>query len=389
MTSTGHRTSLVNPWRGMGALALALALGCQKPPPPSDAPAAIQVPENQVWLTDAQSAQANIEVSTIADQPVDDTIQTSGRVTFDDLRVAHIFSPVTGKVVQINAALGERVTKGQALAVIESPDIGTVVSDLHKAEADQLAADHAWKREKDLCARSACTLSELETAEDTFRKTNAELERAQKKAYLLRAGSVNNVTQTFTLTSPIDGEVIMRALTPGIEVQGQYSAGNVTELVTVGELDSVWVLADIYEMDLARVRHGSPCVVSTVAYKDKKFSGSVDWISGILDATTRTAKVRCTFDNKDRLLKPEMYTTAQISVEQRNALAIPRSSILRLGDETIVFLVASDEGGTVKYQRTPVSVDEGESSDWLVVQKGLEPGQRIVTRGAIKLAANL
>jgi cobalt-zinc-cadmium efflux system membrane fusion protein len=292
-------------------------------------------------------------------------------------------------VVQINAQLGERVTKGESLAVIESPDIGSAVSDLRKADADLIAADHAYRREKDLCAKSACTQVDLETAEDNYRKAKAEMERAQQKAYLLRQGNANAVTGTYTLSTPIDGEVIMRNLNPGIEVQGQYGGNTVTELFTVGELDEVWVLADIYEMDLARVKIGSPCVVTTVAYKDKRFEGKVDWVSGMLDPTTRTARVRCTFENKDRMLKPEMYATAQISVEQRRALAIPRNAILRLGDTTVVFVEVSDDNGMVKYERMPVSVDEGESSDWLVVQHGLDAGQKVVVSGAIKLAANL
>ena len=144
------------------------------------------------------------------------------------------------------------------------------------------------------------------------------------------------------------------------------------------------VLRCTYEVN----RRGSRATYLSLL-EEKHFDGKVDWVSGVLDPTTRTAKVRCTFDNKDRMLKPEMYATAQISVEQRRALAIPRNAILRLGDQTVVFLQVSDDGKTIKYERVPVSVDEGESSDWLVVQHGLEAGQKVVVSGAIKLAANL
>ena len=92
----------------------------------------------------------------------------------------------------------------------------------------------------------------------------------------------------------------MRNINPGIEVQGQYSGGATQELFTIGEIDKVWVLADLYEMDLARVQVGAPAAVTVVAYPDKVFEGKVDWVSGMLDPTTRTAKVRCTFDNPDR-----------------------------------------------------------------------------------------
>ena len=140
------------------------------------------------------------------------------------------------------------------------------------------------------------------------------------------------VSQGYTLTSPIDGELIARAVNPGIEVQGQYGGGTAVELFTVGELDKVWVLADVYEMDIARVKVGAKVNVNVVAYPGRTFEGRVDWVSGALDPTSRTAKIRCTFDNPDRLLKPEMYATVTISVEETKALALPKGAVLRLGD---------------------------------------------------------
>lgn len=373
-----------------GATLLApLASGCHKSQAATEAPSGPAIPPGEVWLTPQQVKDAKIETQTIAEQNVDDTILTSGRVTFDDLRVGHIYSPVTGKVVRINAQLGQRVKKGTPLAVIESPDIGSTVSDVHKAEADLIAAEHDYKRKKELFDQHATSQADLEQSEDNYRKSKAELGRAQAKASLLRAGGVDAVSQTYTLTSPIDGEVITRNLSPGIEVAGQYGGGQAVELFTVGELDRVWVLADLYEMDIARVKVGSKVAVKIVTYKDRVFQGTVDWVSGMLDSTTRTAKVRCTLDNAERLLKPEMYATVQISVEERKAIAIPRSSILRLGETTVVFIQVGESDGKVRFERVPVTVDEGESSNWLVVQHGLELGQKVVTSGAILLSAKL
>ena len=228
--------------------------------------------------------------------------------------------------------------KGDPLAVIESPDIGNAVSDVHKAEADLIAAEHDFKRKKDLFEQKAGSAADQEASEDNWRKAKAEVERARQKAYLLRAGNVDTVTQTYTLPSPIDGEVLAMSINPGIEVQGQYTGGATQELFTIGEIDQVWVIGDLYEMDLSRVQVGAPAAVTVVAYPDKVFNGQVDWVSGMLDPGTRTAKVRCTFDNPDRLLRPEMYATVQISVEQKKALAIPRNALLRLGEYKVVFV---------------------------------------------------
>jgi membrane fusion protein, heavy metal efflux system len=366
----------------------ATAAGCHKSEAAPE-PAGPLPPAGQVWLSPQQVADAKIEVKPVEDQDVDDTILTSGRVALDDLRSGHVFSPVTGRVVKINAQLGQRVKKGDPLATIESPDIGSAVSDVHKAEADLIAAQHDYARKKDLFEQKAGSAADLEASEDNYRKAKAELERARQKQTLLRVGSVDAVTQTYTLPSPIDGEVLLRNINPGIEVQGQYSGGATQELFTIGELDQVWVLADLYEMDISRVHIGTPADVTVVAYKDKVFHGRVDWVSGMLDPNTRTAKVRCTFDNPDRLLRPEMYATVQISVDQKKALAIPRNALLRLGEYKVVFIQVGDEAGRVRFERVPVEVDEGESSQWLKVKHGLDAGQKIVVNGAILLSQKL
>jgi cobalt-zinc-cadmium efflux system membrane fusion protein len=108
--------------------------------------------------------------------------------------------------------------------------------------------------------------------------------------------------------------VIARSVNPGAEIQGQYGGGTALELFTVGELDSVWLLADVFEMDLGRVQKGAPVSIKVVAYPDRTFSGQVDYITGTLDPATRTARVRCAVPNPARELKPEMYATVSKSL---------------------------------------------------------------------------
>ena len=346
-------------------------------------------PSGEVSLTPAQVRDARIETASIGERDLDDTILTAGTVTLDDQRTGHVFSPVTGRVLQVLAPLGVRMKKGEPLAVIESPDIGNAVSDVRKAEADLVAAEHNLRRKKDLYEQKAGSASDLETAQDNYRRTKAEVERARQKESLLHVGNVDAVTQRYTLTSPVDGEVLARNINPGIEVQGQYSGGTSPELFTIGELDRVWMLGNVFEMDLARVHIGTPASVTVVAYPGKAFDGRVDWVSGSLDPNTRTATVRCTFDNPDKLLRPMMYATVQISVDQKKALAIPRNALLRLGESKIVFTQIGDTAGRVRFRRAAIDVDEGESSPWLEVKHGLEPGEKIVTSGAILLSSML
>jgi multidrug efflux pump subunit AcrA (membrane-fusion protein) len=99
--------------------------------------------------------------------------------------------------------------------------------------------------------------------------------------------------------------------------------------------------------------------------------------------------VRCTFDNPDGALKPEMFATVKISVDAQRAIAIPRSAVLRLADQTVVFLDRGPQDGKERFERLPVAIDEGEASDWLKVERGLAKGDMVVTSGAILLSGML
>ena len=369
---------------------LFLLLGC-RPSGKGDTPSG-QIPEGEVWLNPAQIKDAQIVTAPVALEDVDDTILTSGRIVFDDHRVTHVFSPVSGRVKQLPVDLGQHVKPGDALAIIESPEIGIASSDLGKAKADLMAAQHEQRRQRELLAQHAVSQRESEQAEDNYRKAVAEMERARQKTHLFQtAGSdLNTVTQTYTLRSEIAGEVILRSINPGHEVQGQYGGGSPLELFTIGDLDRVWMLADVYEMDLPRVKIGSPVVVKAVAFPKRTFAGAVDWVSGALDPSTRTARVRCSLDNADHALRPEMYVTAYITVEQQKALAIPHSALLRLGDQTVVFVTRGQAAdGRVRFVRVPVQGDVGEGSKWVVIQHGLERGMNVVVSGAVLLSGML
>ena len=112
--------------------------------------------------------------------------------------------------------------------------------------------------------------------------------------------------QEYLLRSPIAGEVIARKASAGFEVQGQYSNGgnNAVELFTIGELGQLWVLGDVYEMDLPQINEGDDVAIKVGAYPDRTFHGRVDWVADVLDPATHTAKVRCIVDNPEHLLKP-------------------------------------------------------------------------------------
>lgn len=329
-------------------------------------------------------ANAQITVAKVEPEAVGKAIISSARIVFDENRVSHVFSPVTGRVSQIVAQLGQHVNKGDTLAVLTSPDLGSAASDVNKAKPAVIQTEKELKRQKELYGAHAGPLRDLEGAQANYDQAVAELQRAEEKLQLLlKQFHADKVTQTFVLVSPIDGEVVARQINPGLDIQGQYSGGTSVELYTIGRQDALWVLADVYEQDLGRIHVGAPVEVTTVAYPDKVFKGKVDWISGTLDPAMRTATVRCTLENPEALLKSQMYATVAILTDGTPTLAIPRTALLHFGDKQMVIGV---DTAADRYERRPVIVDENLVGDWLPVLHGLNAGDMVVTNGALLLS---
>jgi cobalt-zinc-cadmium efflux system membrane fusion protein len=343
-------------------------------------------PQGEVWLSEQQVKAARLTIAPAAPAMIPRRVMAAGRIGFDPQHVAHVFSPVTGRVTQILVDLGQRVEKGQPLATIDSPDVGIASADLGKALADLQAAEHEFRRQRELLAAHATSQRDYESAQDNFMKAKAEMERARQKSRLLRNATVDSVSQAYVLRAPIDGEVTARNVNPGVEVQGQYSGGTTVELFTVGELDPVWVMADVFEMDLSRVKVKNPVHVTAIAYPEQPITGQVDWVSGSLDPTTHTAKIRCTLPNKDHLLKPEMYATVFIDIGGPTQLAVPRTALLRLGDQMVVYThTGQTPKGMLRFTRKQVVAQDEEPGDMVAVTAGLAPGEQVVTKGAVLL----
>jgi membrane fusion protein, heavy metal efflux system len=364
-------------------IAVFLAVGCT----PSRAATPDALPAGQVWLTPDEMAGAAVASVPVEEHDIDDVLVTSGRVSFDEAHVAHVTSPVSGRVERIDGALGQHIRKGQVLAVIRSPDLGDATADLAKAEAERIATEHAYERAKLLREGGGASDAVVEQAQDAWRIARAELERAQEKVALFHAGQ--GVTEGYPLTSPIEGTVLARTVTPGFEIQGTYSGGSLPELFTVGDLDDVWVYADVYEKDLARVHAGENVSVSVTGVP-QPYQGQVDYVADMLDPQTRTARLRCTIPNPDHRLEPEMYGTVRVNVAAIRALSVPRTAIMHLAGQSLVFVERGPApDGRMRFERLPVIVDESGEKLFVPVQHGLDRGEKVVAKGAEALSTRL
>jgi cobalt-zinc-cadmium efflux system membrane fusion protein len=237
-----------------------------------------------------------------------DIVMVAGTITFDEDASAPVFSPLTGRVAKIMARVGDRIGKGDAIALIESPDLGIAVSDVRKAQADLIAAEHDLRRKRDLFARLTIARVDLEVAEEERRRAFTQLGRAERKLKLLSITDLDTATDRYTLVAPIDGEIVTRSIAPGQEVEGQYAGGgDLPPLFTIGSLDRVSLLGDVLDVDLGRIRVGAAGRLVTTACPGVVTDGVVDWLSGEPDSETGTAKVRFTFPNASHLLAPNTY----------------------------------------------------------------------------------
>jgi cobalt-zinc-cadmium efflux system membrane fusion protein len=366
------------------ALLLATSAACRRAEVAEATP-----PPGEIWLTDAQIQGASLTIAPAGKRQLSLRLVTAGRVAFDEARVAHVFSSVSGRVMRVLAAFGQRVGKGDGLAIIESPDLGSAWSDVVKARADLLAAEHEHERQKSLFEHHAAAQRDYEAAQDNAAKAKAEVDRAQMRLSMLHASESGPPTQEFVLRSPIAGEVINRAATPGLEIQGMLSSANVvTELFTVGDIDRVWVWGDLYERDLGRVRRNQPVSISSVAYPGRAISGTVDFVSAALDKDTHVARFRCVVPNLDHLLKPEMFVTLMIETEKKEAFAIPASAVVRSADRRVVYVRdGKTSDGRTRFLERSVELGEGDDG-WVAVNSGLEAGESVVVAGSILLSGS-
>ena len=369
--------------RRAAALVLLLAAGCKREERSEPRP-----PPGEAWLSPQQMQAGQVALATVVEQPVGSEIAAPGRIAFADSHVAHVFSPVSGRVTRIQAQLGDRVRKGAPLLTLDSADVGMAAADVGKAEADLQAAERELRRQRELVEAHAGAQRDLDAAQAARDRAAAELARARQRARLFRLGT-DRVSQTVTLRSPIDGEVVARAVAPGMEIAGQSSGGTSPELFTVGDLDEVWAIADVFEMDLSRVRRNASAGVKVVAYPDRVFAGHVDWISPVLDPQTRSARVRVSLRNSGHELLPEMYATLSISTPPQTALAVPRTALLHIGDQTVVLVrTGRTENGLLRFQQRRVQV-ASDDADPVVVISGLTAGEEVVVSGALLLSGML
>ena len=340
-------------------------------------------PDDEVWLSPQQMAKAAIRVAEAQAKPIAQAINVAGRIAFDDLHATHVFSPVTGRVTRVLAKPGDRVVKGAPLVAILSPDVGTAFSDTVKAQADLQASQLDYEREQRLLREDATSQRSFEAAQDAYRRATAEYERAKQRASLLRSGGAGSVTQEYILRSFINGEVIARSVSPGVEVAGQYSGGNAIELFTVGDIKRVWVYADIQDVDAPKVHASDAVEIRVVAYPGRVFHGTIDLVASTVDPVLRTVRVRCSLANDGEELKPEMFATVSIVQPAQNVVAVPHDGVVAINEATYVYVESGMRPTAGSCSSAGWSPRATSATGSIPIVNGVAAGDRVVVEGSV------
>ena len=314
-------------------------------------------------------------------------LETSGKVAFDEERLARVHAPVTGRVVEVPAKPGDVVEKGATLLVIDSPDLSMAKADYAKAVSDVERTEKALSLVRELVEAKASAPKELRDTENEQRKAQAERERAAARLRTLGLSDDRlrdiaaraDVATTVTVTAPRSGVVVERNVTPG-QVVSYGQADAPVNLFVIADLSTMWVVADVYEPDVSRVRLGQPVSVTLPCCPGERYEGTVTYIADSVDPQTRTLKVRAVVANRGRALKAEMFAKVALATTSTRVLAVPQSAVHR--DEGAPFVLV--RRGPDEYERRPVSLGP-DLGDWIEVVKGVGPDDTVVTTGGILL----
>ena len=341
---------------------------------------------NNVTISDNEKEAIGIELVTAVRRPVRTLHSALGKVLAPRPRMAMVSYPFPARIAEIHVDIGDWVKPGQVLFTIQSEEVGKAKTGYYMAVADRELAEANLERETRLFERGVGAQKNLLMSQSELKVTDTILEAAEKKLHVLgfsedevkKIAETHQISPIIQLFAPIGGKVTEQNALLG-EMIDQSS-----ELMTIMDPTVLWVDAEIYERDIAKIRVGQQVNVSVPAYPGVNFAGKLSYISDELDDETRTIKVRTEVENRDFRLKPGMFADIDILLSnQSEALVIPVEAVLDDYDEQIVFVAVDGE-------YIPRVVEVGARQlGFYEIRHGIEEGDRVVTTGNFQLKSKV
>ena len=338
-------------------------------------PLAFTVENNLYKVSDNSPLRNELIVQPVDMHQAPHSMVFPANVEADPVRTVSVLPPLTGKVVELKVGLGDHVTRGQLIATIDSGDLAQANSDVVKARDAMNLAKKALDRAQGVKAAGGNAVKDLEAAQSSYNQAQAEYDRARTRLVAVGGEPDAQTARPMQVTAPITGYITALSVAPGVYVNDPTAS-----MMTISNLDSVWITANVPESDSGMVAKGQKVDATLAAYPDKVFHGNVTFVNPVLQPDTRRDLVRVTFANPDGLLKPNMFANARIDIPQPEQVFIPQSALLMNNDSITVFVEVSP--WTFERRTVDISYDE---SDGTRVLKGLKEGDRVIVRGGVLL----
>jgi cobalt-zinc-cadmium efflux system membrane fusion protein len=302
-------------------------------------------------------------------------MQFPATVEADPTRTVNVLAPLTGRIAELKVGLGDHVSRNQLLAVIDSGDMAQANADVVKATDALNLAKKTLDRAHGVQQAGGNAVKDLETAQSSYNQAQAELDRAQTRLHSLSAQGQQGASRSIRITAPVSGYITALSVAPGT-----YANDAAAALMTISDLDSVWITANVPEAEVGHIAKGQAVDAVLSAYPEQVFHGQVSFVSQVLQSDTRRDMVRAVFPNADGRLKPNMFANASIAVPQPAQVFVPQSALLMNNDSTTVFVEVSPW----TFQRRAVDLSYDETTGARVL-KGLKAGDRVVVKGGVLL----
>ena len=346
----------------LAPLLMAIALtGCQSSATPED---------NDEATNQKVNLLATAKLDTARLLPVNNELNLTGKITFNQDKVVKVFPLVGGHIEEVKTDLGDYVKRGQVLAIIRSGDMADLAQQAISAKGQLAVARKNFQVTEDMSKAGLTAQKDLIAAREQMQAAQGEVNRvAERKSILGGSGSI------YIVKAPVDGFVVEKNAAQGMELRSD----DPENLFTISNLDQVWVLANVYESDLANVKEGFNATITTLSYPDRVFKGKIDKIFSVLDPESKTMKVRVTLLNDDFTLKPEMFANVRVEYaghEQR--VGIPAKAIVF--DKSRNFVVAVNSLNQPVVREVDLFKTIG---DITYLNSGLKPGDRVVKQNQL------
>ncbi len=334
--------------------------------------------EKLLALSAEEAQRAGIQVRKLELQEQADQVTVTATIQANQDKLAHVAPRVPGRIVKVNASLGDKVKAGQALAMLDSIELGEARSSYLQAASEAAVAQAGFERAQRLNADGIIPEKDYLRARAEHEKARASLRAAADKLRMMGINPEKHSGSVFPLVAPFAGTVIEKHAILGELREADESA------FTVADLSTLWIEADLFEKDLAKVRPGAQVSVIVMAYPGEVFKGKLTYISSVVDKESRTVKARVEVPNPDGRLKPEMFATAAIHTgSSTQALLLPEDAVLLVQGQPTVFV--AEKGGF-----EPRAVEVGEHAQGrVVIKSGVAAGETVVVSGAYALKARL